>query len=148
MKEKENIFADSHKFPKGNPFEVPEGYFEMLEDRIEARIEDEETIKTSRQKVIQLVKPLLGLAASFALAILLIYYPISRIVPWYTARQEQNENFSGEEEFITNSTFIDDNMFFQVLTTPENNHELNSDEIINYLSDELNDYEIYAEIIN
>lgn len=150
MKEFDNIWNHHPELPKDNPFEVPEGYFETLEDRIQAKITAETSLPTRKQKVIQLVKPILGLAASFALVFLLVHYPISKFMPWYAAQQgsEQTDEFQMEEEYFTSASFTDGYALLQALNNSENNHEFETTEIITFLSTELNDYEIFAEIIN
>jgi hypothetical protein len=142
--------ADNSKFPRENPFKVPEGYFDTIEDRIEERIRGTEKKSLSNQKFILILKPILGLAASFALAFLLIYYPISKILPWYTAKHaaEKTEETKLNEELIAGSGYLDERTFFLALTAQENPTDFESDEIISFLTSELNDYEIYAEIMN
>lgn len=149
MEKRKDIFINQSQFPKGNPFDVPQGYFESLEDRIGARIEDEVAFKSPGQKVIQMLKPILGLAASFAIAFLLIYYPLGKFIPKFMAKSDtQTEESLFELEFIENTLFIDENTLLQTLSATETSTEFESDEIINLLSSELNDYQIYAEIIN
>ena len=146
----QDIWTNHSKQPKDNPFDVPAGYFDMLEDRIEGRIRATEKERTPRQKIIQLFKPLLGLAASFALIFLLVHYPLSKFLPWYMANHltEQTNTENPEEEFLSNTSNIDESSFFQALTTKDNAANFESEEIISLLSSELNDYDVYAEIIN
>ncbi|MEL7588221.1 MAG: hypothetical protein AAGU19_16045 [Prolixibacteraceae bacterium] len=142
--------TDYSKFGDKNPFGVPEGYFDALEDRVAGRIGMTGEKATSGLKFIRMVKPLLGLAASFALAFLLIYYPVSKILPWYANNQSGvgTEENNLQEEFLSDCSVLDDRSFFLALTTPEDTKKLESDEIISFLSDELDDYEVYSEIIN
>ncbi|MGV8096828.1 MAG: hypothetical protein AB2L24_33650 [Mangrovibacterium sp.] len=142
--------ADNSKFPKENPFEVPEGYFDAIEDRIEERIRGAEKGNHSNQKFVLIIKPILGLAASFAIAFLLIYYPINKILPWYTAKHagEKTEETNLNEELIAGYGYLDERTFFLALTTQESPTDFESDEIISFLSSELNDYEVYSEIMN
>ncbi len=144
---------NNSEFPKDNPFGVPEGYFGMLEDRISGRIRQEEGKKVSKEvKVIRMLKPLLGLAASFAIVFMLVHYPLSKFLPWYMSKHATNkieETSQTEQKILAAFTDdIDESTFFQILTSQENQNKIDSDEIISFLSSELSDYEVYAEIIN
>jgi len=142
--------TDNSKYSRENPFDVPEGYFDMVEYRIEERIRAEESESTRGQKFIRMVKPILGLAASFALAFLLIYYPITKILSKYTAGTtgQQSEKTKLDEEFLTDYGYLDENTFFLALTSKEEPADFESDEVLSFLTSELDDYEVYAEIIN
>ncbi|WP_059026469.1 hypothetical protein [Gabonibacter massiliensis] len=66
------------KYKKKNPFAVPEGYFDTLESRIMDRVEEEKhPVKTS---YIQMVKPYLGLTATFLFAIFVVQWIFPRFV--------------------------------------------------------------------
>ena len=66
MNEKRDILDDSTL--KGNPFRMPEGYFDGFEDRVMARIAAESQPAPSRRdRVWTVLKPALLLAAMFAL---------------------------------------------------------------------------------
>ena len=142
--------TDNSKYSRENPFDVPEGYFDMVEDRVEERIMAEESESTRGQKLIRMVMPILGLAASFALAFLLIYYPVTKILPKYTAGTtgQQSERTKLDEELLTDYGYLDENTFFLALTSKEEPADFESDEVLSFLTSELDDYEVYAEIIN
>lgn len=142
--------TDPSKYSRENPFDVPEGYFEMVEDRIEERIRAEETESTRGQHFVRMVKPILGLAASFALAFLLIYYPVTKILPKYMAGTtgQHSEKTKLNEEFLGDYGYFDENTFFLALTSKEEPAEFESEEVLSFLTSELDDYEVYAEIIN
>ena len=142
--------TDHSIFPGGNPFRVPEGYFETLEDRVEVRINESERKISGGQKLITLMKPVLGLAASFALAFLLIYYPISKILPWYTARHTEKKirELRLEEQLLNDYRSLDENTFYLALPSREDPKVPESEELFSFLTAELDDYEVYSEIIN
>jgi len=73
----ENQFGD---VGKGQPFRVPEGYFESFAERLMARI-DEEEHPNKKRTLFQYLKPVLMMAASFAFVMLLIYVPIKKFFP-------------------------------------------------------------------
>jgi len=57
------------------PFKTPEGYFEMLEQQIFARIDEDENGKKAVGLLFYL-KPILTIAACLVAAFLLVYFPI------------------------------------------------------------------------
>ncbi len=68
---KENDILESFKELKNSsPYRVPEGYFDTLQDRIEATIKHDSL--SNRAKIFQFVKPWMSLAAGF-LFIIIIY---------------------------------------------------------------------------
>ena len=141
------------EFPKNNPFGVPEGYFEMLEERIVARIEEEERGLTPKMKVIRLVKPLLGLAASFVLVYLLVSYPLRTLMPVQMATQSTEEaNATGEyipdveKDILADPFFVEETAFFEALTNEETTVDFDDDEIMSIVASEMDDYAVYAEL--
>lgn len=81
MKEKdeniENLFGN---LKNGQPFRVPEGYFETFAKRLQTRIEAEEQ-PAKKQSLFLYLKPALSMAASIALVMLLVYVPIKKFFP-------------------------------------------------------------------
>ncbi|MDP4206677.1 MAG: hypothetical protein Q8859_11870 [Bacteroidota bacterium] len=63
---------------QNNPFGVPEGYFENFSDRLEKRIRVEEEHKNVFRKIVVVLKPAIGLAASLLLVLFLVYSPFKR----------------------------------------------------------------------
>ena len=80
---------------KEQPFKVPDGYFENFEERLKERMQHESITPRKEVRVIKMLKPILWLAAGFLLVFLLVYYPMSRILPYYmsekrTCRKRRN----------------------------------------------------------
>lgn len=150
MNEMQERMTEDSKYSRDNPFDVPEGYFDAIEDRIEEKIRAEENKNVYGNKFILMVKPILGLAASFALAFFLIYYPITKILPKFLTQQtdKKTEELKWNENFLSDYGSLDENSFFLALTSREDSTKFASDEIIAFLTSELDDYEVYAEIIN
>ena len=75
MKDKEenieNLFGN---LKKGQPFTIPENYFETFPDRLNARMEKDEHRNTIKSLLVTL-KPLLAIAAIFVVVLLLVYKP-------------------------------------------------------------------------
>ncbi len=146
MKEEKNIESPLSGQPKGNPFKTPDGYFENLQDRIDARIEAEDTIVSKRTQIIRILKPVLSLAASFALIFLLVYYPLNKFLPKYlnsTQVVEINE-FDLDYDFV--NSFSNDLSLIEYISQSDEEVEP-SDEIYAYLSVEMTDAEFYNELI-
>lgn len=119
------------KYKKKSPFTVPEGYFDGLTDRImEQVVKDEEPRKF---RFIQVVKPYLGLAAIFLLALIIMQMVVprldkSRMLMKGDAQIVQQQPSALESEEIFDSQF-----------------NPTSEEIIEYLALEVDNYElIYA----
>ncbi|MFA9389043.1 MAG: hypothetical protein ACERKD_04520 [Prolixibacteraceae bacterium] len=77
-KEIKNI---SKKFPKNKvPFSVPDGYFQTFSERMIDQIEAQNQ-PLKKQIIVRYLKPILSLAASFAIIFTLIYIPVKTIGP-------------------------------------------------------------------
>lgn len=152
MYEEENIEPDFLKRPKTNPFRTPDYYFESLEDRIMGNIEDKAKKKSSPARLIQFLKPALGLAASFTLVYLLVYYPINTFLLKPTAETTIADTITSDllTNYSINLASIDENSLINAIFSDETNNlaETNPDELLAYLSTGLNDVEIYTEIQN
>ena len=152
MYEEENIEPDFLKRPKTNPFRTPDYYFESLEDRIMGNIEDKAKKKSSSARLIQFLKPALGLAASFTLVYLLVYYPINTFLLKPTAETTITDTVTSDllTDYSINLASIDENSLINAIFSDETNNlaETNPDELLAYLSTGLNDVEIYTEIQN
>ena len=58
------------KYEQKNPFSVPEGYFDSLEDRIMIRVRKEE--RSRRARLLRVFKPFMGWAALVAVVVLVM----------------------------------------------------------------------------
>jgi hypothetical protein len=150
MKNFDDILKKSNGHKAENPFQVPEGYFETFEDRLEAQLEAMNEQKPGTRTIVRILKPVLGLAACFLLVMLLIKYPLKEITPILSSEELTSKSDSSwfEEIFVSNATFFDDNALLQNIEGNESQNPAGSDELINYLSTELNDYEVFAELNN
>ena len=152
MHEEEKIESEFLKRPKSNPFKTPEHYFDTLEDRIMANIEYQDKNQTKAPRLIQFLKPVIGLAASFALVFLLVYYPINTFLlkdNSQTASTDTTESDWSDVYSVTLSTMSENtlvNAIFSDETTPET--ETNPEELLAYLTSGMNDLEIYSAIQN
>ncbi len=152
MRKNTDIWDELQNEPLEPPFRVPEGYFDTLDDRIESRIEEEFQPVSQKGKVIRMLKPLLGMAASFALVFLLVYYPLSVYLPDYLAKStdksETNQGIASEEDLLYSYFSISSNSVYDLFANDEiaTEEEISSDEMLDYLTLSMNEAEIYAEL--
>lgn len=125
-------FDDQYK--KKNPFSVPEGYFEHLTDRVLEKIKEEE--KPRKVAFMQLLKPYMGLAAIFLLAFLVVQF----VVPHFIDKNRMLIKANTEIVAYTEEGASDN-------LTLDGSFNPTSEEILEYLSTEVSDYDlIYAEL--
>ena len=154
MHEEDNIEPEFLKRPKENPFRTPNHYFDSIEDRVMGSIQFEAKKKTTSGtgKLFQLLKPVLGLAASFALIFVLAYYPIKYFSPKSMVKTQTTDTTAHDEmdAYSLNFALIDESSLVDVLFGDETATpgEMNPEELLAYLSTEMTDLEIYAEIQN
>ena len=154
MSKKDNIWLDFQNESFKPPFRVPDDYFDTLEERIDARIVNESENISKKRKVIRMLKPVLAMAASFALIFMLVYYPLSVFLPNYLAKQnevnvDQSDSIT-EDDLLFSYFSISDESLYDALndTTEQADSAINADEMLDYLSTAMNETEIYAELQN
>jgi flagellar biosynthesis/type III secretory pathway M-ring protein FliF/YscJ len=156
MDELHKIAPKLSKIKKEQPFGVPENYFDEFSARLQTKLEAEKRVlPQQKNRVIRLLKPAIGLAASFIVIFLLVYLPIKSFLPNYTANNipqaEQVETeINEEDDYITLLENIDENSFFSLLQESFKNNEpkeedFNDEELLSYLSSNISDYEIYIQ---
>jgi hypothetical protein len=146
MDELKKIAPELSKLEKRNPFGVPENYFDDFSARLHVKLEAEKSILPNQQnRIIQFLKPALGLAASFALIFMLVYWPLKSFTPNEVAN---NTNPTPKNE-ITDIQYrsmvegIDENSFYALLDQPAQTVEISDDDLVNYLSSNISDYDLY-----
>jgi hypothetical protein len=152
MHEQENIKPGFEELGKSNPFRTPEGYFGSIEDRIMQKIEYSAKPQNRSSRVIRLLKPALGLAASFTLVYMLVYYPINFLLLKGNAKTEVTDSVNSDsfDAYSLSFSLVDENTLINTLFSDETNntYEINPDDLLAYLSSGMNDLEIYSEIQN
>lgn len=146
-KQDKNIEPEFMKRPVVNPFRTPEDYFDSLEDRIMGKIQVVETPKKTN-KIIRLLMPAIGIAASLLLAFFLINKPGTRISNVNDLLANQSSVFGNDSAY--NFSQIDESTVINAIFAEEQDsiEKINQDEMLAYLSTGLNEIEIYAEIQN
>jgi len=152
MYEEENIEPEFLKRPRKSPFQTPDHYFDSIEDRVMGALDHEKKNKTTSSKVFQLLKPALGLAASFTLVYMLAYYPIKYFSSKEIAKTETTDITSHDtmDAYSLAVSLTDENSLVYAISDDDKTTlaEINPDEVLAYLSSDMNDVEIYSEIQN
>ncbi len=135
------------KIQKEQPFGVPEKYFDDFSARLQMKIEAEKTILPDQpNRFVKFFKPALGLAAGFALIFMLVYWPIKMVTPKNGIAKNaspNSENGISDTQYRTIVEGMDENSFYALLEEPAQTGEISDDDLINYLSSNVSDYDIY-----
>ena len=67
------------EYNRKNPFTVPDGYFETLDERIMSRVKEE--ARPSREKWLRVMRPYLGMAGVFVFAMLMLHWVLPNAFP-------------------------------------------------------------------
>ncbi|TKG88134.1 hypothetical protein EYV94_27425 [Puteibacter caeruleilacunae] len=133
---------------KENPFSTPEGYFESFNDRLQGKIEEQEN--PQKGKVLHMLRPALGLVASFLVVFLLLYVPLKiympKIAEQYYSKEQVVDTTEGMEAILAE---IEDQFFLFESTVTNETEELEPDQIMDCIAMEIKDYDlIFAESLN
>ncbi len=156
MNELKKIAPKLSKIKKEHPFGVPDNYFGDFSARLQNRLDAEKEVLPHQQsRTIRFLKPAIGLAASFLLIVMLVYWPLSTFLPDYLAKTNTaiEEVVDEEDTYITFFEKIDENTFFSILEEPVLSEEtaqrdFNEEELLSYLSTNVSDYELYLQTEN
>ena len=151
MKEKdENIENRLGNLKNGQPFRVPEGYFETFADRLMVRIKEEEQPNKSRSLFFYL-KPVLMMAASIVLVMLLVSVPIKKFFPSgkvYVAQQQSNIDSvdSASEIPATLISYFSEGQFLTAVADMKEieSDTLSADKLADYIAANYSEYDIIA----
>ena len=121
------------KIPVGNPFKVPEGYFEEVNRKI-ISVTSGETDKEIKSGFYYRIRPYLLAAASVA-GFLLLSYTASRIISMHRTEQLQSQDVNDNYY----SPYLNDLDIYSIeenygsLTIPDHPPDVSKADIINYL---------------
>lgn len=122
------------KYKKKNPFTVPEGYFEGLNEQIISRLEKQE--KLQNPGIVQIFKPYMGLVAVFVVALLVV----QALMPLVVEKDHKLIPKNAGEEMAQVTDSLEEDIF-------DSHFNPTSEEIIEYLASEMDNYELmYAGI--
>ena len=146
MEDLEKIAPELSKIKKENPFRVPDNYFESFSTRLQTKLDAEMNVAPKKQtRIIQFLKPAIGLAAGFALIIMLAYWPLNN----FTQNQQANNGNTDTDilDMIYASLVeeIDENSFYALLDDPNGTVHFSDDDLAHFVNTNSSEYEIYSE---
>ena len=149
-KEDENIENQLGNFKKGLPFRIPENYFENFSGRLMTRIEAEEQAH-KRGSISIYVKPILMIAASFVLVLMVVSGLFQKSNPSrkaYLSNNKSNTELIDSADFVP-TTLISDFSEGQFLAAVSDMKEMESDTIQSdrlgdFIASNYSEYEIIA----
>jgi len=145
MDELKNIAPELSKLKKENPFGTPKNYFSDFSARLHTELEKEKAPSEQKPRLIQLLKPALGLAASFALIFLLVYVPLKTFTPSEVTEVAENSEYS-DSDFLNLVEKLDENSFFALLNESDDKETFSDEDLMAYVSTNFTDYEIFEKI--
>jgi hypothetical protein len=143
----ENLFGG---LKKEQPFRVPENYFETFADRLKARIEEEEQPAESRT-VFFYLRPVLMMAASILLVMLLVSVPIKNFLnskKGYIAKNQTNSDVTDSLGAVSANfiSYFSEGQFmaaFNEMNEIETD-TISSDKLADFIASNYNDFEIIS----
>lgn len=143
MDELEKESPKLSKIKKENPFGTPDKYFDTFSVRLQMKLDAEkEVLAHPRHRIIRFLKPAFGMAASFILIYLLVYWPIKTFMPEQAIMNPAQENLD-EMKYESMVEGIDENSFYTLLDEPEASIEFTDDDLLSYLSINISEYDFY-----
>jgi hypothetical protein len=149
MYKEENIKPNFMESRGTNPFRTPVGYFDSLEDEVMKKIQLQGKKKTASVRIMQILKPAVGIAASLTLVYLLTNHQLVRKA--HNSKVASTVTHSQEEDSTFTFSLIDEITLVNAMFTEEEQTpvaDINPDDMLAYLSSGLNEVEIYSEMQN
>lgn len=146
MDELKNIAPELSKIKKEEPFGTPKNYFDDFSARLHTKIATEKQAEPEKKpRVIQLLKPFIGLAASFALIFMLVYVPLKTFVSGDITKVAQTtEYIDSDSDLINVLEDLDESSFITLLEDEtESSNDFTAEELTLYVSANFTDYEIF-----
>lgn len=151
MNELKKIAPKLSKMKKELPFNVPDHYFDDFSARLHSKLDaDEVALPKQKNRMIRLLKPALGLAASFLLIFMLVYWPIKSFLPNHLAKNnaQTETKITEEDTYMAVIERLDETSFFGLLEEPAREESFNDEELMNYISSNMSNYDLYLETDN
>jgi len=126
---------------------MPPHYFDDFPGRLQYKLEQEFTAAPAepRGKIIRLLKPIMGLAASFLLIFMLVYWPLQILTPQKMASGSKNAT-DLDDNLLHLLENVDEPTFYTLLENEPEKVTFNDEELISYLSTTQSEFEIYMQI--
>jgi len=146
MDELKNIAPKLSKLKKERPFRTPDNYFDDFTARLQIKLEAEKKVVPKQKSVLlRFLKPAIGLAASFALILMLVYWPLKTFMPSEVVETEETIDNS-DSEFLNIVEDLDESSFFAVLEESNGTDDFTDDDLIAYVDANFTSYEIFENI--
>ena len=144
MNNLDNKKTELSKLKREYPFGVPDNYFDDFSSRLQIKLEAEKkAIPKKENRIIQFLQPAIGLAAGFAIIILLVNWPLKSHLPEQVVNNNNAETEFNNEEYLSLVESIDENSFYALLDEPATSVEFSDEDLMNYVSANISEYEIY-----
>ncbi len=148
MDEFKNIAPKLSKLKKENPFGTPDKYFDDFSARLQMKLETEKKVVPMQQnRIIRFLKPVLGLAASFAIIFMLVNLPLKKFMSQKVVSSNIETELS-ETDYLNVVEGIDEKSFFALLTETDDGIEFSDEDLISYVGANISEYELFTEINN
>ncbi len=150
MNDLKNTAPGLSKLKNEQPFSVPDHYFDDFSSRLQMKLdkEKEEVLPQKKTRIVRFLKPAIGLAASFLLVFILVYWPVNSFLPRYLANRNEAPEMeqTQEETYFAVIERMDENTFYSILEDQTEEEEpFNDTELMNYVSSNISEYELYLE---
>ena len=144
MEELKNITPNLSKMKKENPFGTPKHYFDDFSARMQMQIEAEKHVADKEEfKLIKLLKPAFGLAASFAIIFMLVYIPLKTFTPQNQVIETTVSAKFSDTHMQSILEELDETSFFSLLESDEKDEIFSDDDLVAYVNSNFNAYEIF-----
>ncbi|QIA07774.1 hypothetical protein [Draconibacterium halophilum] len=144
MEELKDIAPNLSKIKKENAFGTPKNYFDDFSARMQMQIEAEKHVADNKEfKIINLLKPALGLAASFAIIFMLVYIPLKTFIPQQQVIETTASADYPDSQMHSILEGLDESSFFSLLESDDNGNTFSDDDLMAYVSTNFSTYEIF-----
>ena len=148
MDELKNIAPKLSKQKREHPFRAPDNYFEDFSARLQMKLETEKkVVPQQKSRIVRFLKPAIGLAASFALIFMLVYWPLQKFMQNNVVAIEDTVEYP-DSEFFNIVEGLDEASFFALLEESNETEVFTDDDLMAYVSANFTDYEIFENIEN
>lgn len=150
MNNHDNISPKLASLKRDLPFRTPRGYFDDFPARMQHRLEIEKQSATkSKTRIIDLIKPALGLAAGFAAVFFLVYWPVKVL----NQNQISENPRSVTELFLPDELInlferMDEQTFYALLEDEPEVYTMETETLAAYLAASYSDYDVFIETQN
>ena len=147
----ENIENQLGDIKKGQPFRVPENYFETFADRLMIRIAEEGELHRKKRSLVIYLRPILMVAASILLVMLLFSVPTRRFISSDNDRlalQQVKVDPVNKVDFTATDliSYFSEGQFLLAVSDMKDldSKTLNSESLADYIASNYSEYDIIA----